>query len=221
MEISTISLIDFRKKLLTYCYLFSLNSENRLVDLDHVKNEYNIKDENDWTKASIDYFQSKKYIGIPLIMNGNLVSIGGNVPIFATAVSDRFSFTEAGKSYAKELLKNAISSIDHFGHVPASDRIVSLSDNQQSELESKTTQIISEIEKFNGIDGDATFRQIVLGQLKAGRELIRAAVFDAGIMYLTLAQTLKMLVKRYDQAVIGSLAGALLVELAKIHGLLS
>jgi hypothetical protein len=105
-------------------------------------------------------------------------------------------------------------------YAPASDRIVTLTDNQQSVLEESTSKLIAEIEKTNGIDGDTSFRQLVLGQLKAGRELIRSTIFDAQIMYLTLVEMLKALVKRYDQAVIGSLASALLVELAKIHGLL-
>ena len=130
METNINSLNKFKEKLLTCCYLFSLTSENRLVDLDRVKNEYDITDENDWTKESIDYFQSREYIGLPLIMDGNLVSIGGKVPIFNTTVSDRFSFTELGKSYAKELLKNAITGVDYLDHVPASDRIVRLTDNQ-------------------------------------------------------------------------------------------
>lgn len=107
------------------------------------------------------------------------------------------------------------------GGVPASDRVVTLSDNQQSELEETSSKLIEEVEKSNGINGDSTFRQIVLGQLKAGRELIRAKIFDAQIMYLTLIEILKILANRYDQAVIGSLAGSLLVELAKIHELLS
>ena len=105
--------------------------------------------------------------------------------------------------------------------IPASDRVVTLTHNQQVELEVQTTEIIEAVEKQNQIDGDPSLRSKILGQLKAGLELIRASIFDAQLMYLTLVETLKWLVARYDQAVIGSLAGTLLVELAKINGFLN
>lgn len=113
------------------------------------------------------------------------------------------------------------SDLDVVSDIPASDRVVTLTHNQQVELESKTQKIIEVVEKQNQIDGDISLRSKIIGQLKAGLELIRASVFDAQIMYLTLVETLKFLVARYDQNVIGSLAGALLIELAKVNGFLN
>lgn len=99
--------------------------------------------------------------------------------------------------------------------VPASDRIVSLSDNQQSELEGASSELIAEVEKSNGIDGDPTFRQIVLGQLKAGRELIRAQIFNAELMRLIMMDALKSLINKYDGHVIGAAAATLMELLIK------
>jgi hypothetical protein len=107
------------------------------------------------------------------------------------------------------------------GLIPASDRIVSLTHNQQIELEDHTTAVIQAVEKENQIDGDPSLRQKILGQLKAGRELLRATIFDGQILILTLVETLKWLVSRYDQGIIGGLAAGLLVELAKVAGLFS
>lgn len=113
------------------------------------------------------------------------------------------------------------SDLDVVADIPASDRTVTLTHNQQVELEAQTQEIIEVVEKQNHIDGDVSLRSKIIGQLKAGLELIRASVFDAQIMYLTLVETLKLLVARYDQGIIGSLAGALLIELAKVNGFLN
>ena len=140
-------------------------------------------------------------------------------PAHYTLSDEGFQYVE-GLPTLTDLLGSESNIEDDSSVIPASDRFVTLSDNQQSKLEITATELIDEVEKANGIDGDPTFRQIVIGQLKAGRELIRATIFDVQIMHLTLIETLQLLVKRYDQGVIGSLAGALLIELAKIHGFL-
>jgi hypothetical protein len=101
------------------------------------------------------------------------------------------------------------------GGVPASDRVVTLSDNQQSELEEASSKLIEEVEKSNGIDGDPTFRQVVLGQLKAGRELIRAQIFSAEMMRLIMMDALKSLIKKYEGHVIGAAAATLMDLLIK------
>jgi hypothetical protein len=100
--------------------------------------------------------------------------------------------------------------------IPASDRIVSLSDNEQTELEAASSELIEVVEQANGIDGDPTFRQIVLGQLKAGRELIRAQIFNAQIMHFIVMETLRNLKSRYEAHVIGA-AAATLIELLVKH----
>ena len=100
--------------------------------------------------------------------------------------------------------------------VPASDRIVTLTDNQQVELEAVSTQLIDAVEKENAIDGDSTLRQRILGQLKAGRELIRAQTLRAYLLYETLVSALGQLVDRYKGHAIG-IAAAKLLELLIEH----
>lgn len=105
--------------------------------------------------------------------------------------------------------------LENESNVPASDRIVSLSDNQRVELEISSSELIAEVEKSNGIDGDPTFRQIVLGQLKAGREMIRAQIFSAELMRLIMMDTLKSLIKKYEGHAIGAAAATLMELLIK------
>lgn len=99
---------------------------------------------------------------------------------------------------------------------PASDRVVTLSDNQSKDLESKASSLIQEFEKENSVDGDLGIRAKILGQLKAGRELLIAGVFSTHALFFTLITALSSLAKRYEKETIGALASVLLAELVKI-----
>jgi hypothetical protein len=96
------------------------------------------------------------------------------------------------------------------GPVPAADRVVTLRHNQQKELEEVSTILIEAVDKENALDGDSSLRQLVLGQLRAGRELIRAQTLNAYLLYQTLVSTLGKLIDRYKGHAIGITAAKLL-----------
>lgn len=97
--------------------------------------------------------------------------------------------------------------------IPASDRVVRLNDNQVSELDKPLEQIINLVEKENSIAGEEGLRELTLGRLKAGRELLRAAIFSVQSFQLTLIVGLQMLVEKYKKHAIGAAAGNLLTLL--------
>jgi hypothetical protein len=102
---------------------------------------------------------------------------------------------------------------------PASDRIVTFSDNEVVDLEAQATAIIDAVVEKNQIEGEPGLREILLGQLRAGRELIRAGSCRLYLLELSLIETLKFLVKRYEHEVVGGLAAALLTALSKHLGI--
>ncbi|MEG3173201.1 hypothetical protein U1708_13355 [Sphingomonas sp. ZB1N12] len=102
---------------------------------------------------------------------------------------------------------------------PASDRVVTFSDNQITELDEKATAVIDAVSAQNQIDGVPGLRELVLGQLKAGRELLRAGSFRLYFLELTLIETLRMLAKRYEKEAIGGLASTLIAALLKHIGI--
>lgn len=102
---------------------------------------------------------------------------------------------------------------------PASDRVVSFSDNQIDDLEGQASEVIRAVEAQNQIADEAGLREILLGQLKAGRELIRAGSFKLYIMQITLIDALHFLAKRYEREAIGGLAAALITALVKHIGI--
>ncbi len=103
--------------------------------------------------------------------------------------------------------------------VPASDRIVSLLHNQQQEIESPIEEVLELLEPENSISGEDGLRELVIGRLKAGRELIRAGIFSIRSLELTLVVGLKMLVERYGGAAIALAASKLLDLLLKQYGI--
>jgi hypothetical protein len=100
--------------------------------------------------------------------------------------------------------------------IPASDRVVTLSHNQLNDLEAASSEIIDAVSAENAIDGDSSLRQRVVGQLKAGRELIRAQTLNAYLLYSTLMTILGGLIQKYRDQAIG-VAAKRLVELLIEH----
>ena len=103
--------------------------------------------------------------------------------------------------------------------VPASDRIVTLNHNEVSEFEERTSEIIECAEKLNQIDDMVGLREVIVGQLRAGRELVRAGSFKLYVLQVTLIDTLTFLAKRYESEAIGALAAALLTALLQNFGI--
>ena len=100
----------------------------------------------------------------------------------------------------------------------ASDRVVEFSHNQIESLGEKSSEIIELLSKENSIDQAPGLREQILGQLKAGRELVRAGCARIYLLQLTLIETLTFLAKRYEKEAIGALASQLVAELIKIFG---
>jgi hypothetical protein len=94
--------------------------------------------------------------------------------------------------------------------VPASDRIVTLGHNQISETDASISEIVDALEEDNGNPHNPGLRERILGQIKAGRELIRAGEFRAYLLYEVLVRALGELVEKYGNPTIAALANALL-----------
>ena len=94
--------------------------------------------------------------------------------------------------------------------VPASDRVVTLQHNQIVEIAEPLTQLIEQVEGSNGDPDVPGFRERILGQLKAGHELLKSGVFRAYFLYSILLTALNELVSRHRGKAIAVAAEALL-----------
>lgn len=93
---------------------------------------------------------------------------------------------------------------------PAADRIVRLNHNQILEYEAPINELVLELERDNGKPDEPGLRDRLLGQIRAGRELIHAGEFRAHLLYVTLVRALAELIERYGNPTIKALANALL-----------
>lgn len=148
-----------------------------------------------------------------ILSNSPIYSVASRVGNrFYKDVFDKFSEINSGTSVERgETHVDAVA--------PASDRVVTFSDNEISDFDIKTSEIISAVSAQNQIDGSPGLREILLGQLKAGRELIRAGSFKLYVLEVTLVQSLTFLAQRYEKEAIGALAAALLTTLLKHIGI--
>lgn len=114
--------------------------------------------------------------------------------------------------------KGSLDNLIDAGHqtavsaAPAADRIVTLDHNQQHKLDGATSELINLVEDENSVDGDTLLRQRLVGELRAGRELIRGQSIRAYLLYNTLVSALGTLIEKYGGAAIG-IAAAKLLEL--------
>jgi hypothetical protein len=129
-------------------------------------------------------------------------------------------YSELGDKWLKRALEGIRQKISEDGSVledgssepsiPGSDRLVTLSHNQIESLDEPTSEIITAIELENAIPDHPGLRELIIGQLRAGRELIRIGVFKAELLQMTIVVGLKMLVEKYGGHAIGALASKLL-----------
>ena len=119
-----------------------------------------------------------------------------------------YGITEKGILVVEQQFSDAAT--DLVGPIPASDRIVTINHNQISETDRSVSELVDELESDNGDPEQPGLRERLLGQIKAGRELIRAGEFRAYLLYETLARALSELISRYKNPTIVALANALL-----------
>ncbi|MEL7728532.1 hypothetical protein AAG612_03240 [Citromicrobium bathyomarinum] len=165
--------------------------------------------------AAVDAFLSKHEVA------NRLNRIGSPGPEALARALKKIA-AEDGQIYPSNDLQNEKAEEDFRAleelntQAPASDRIVRLDHNQISELDDEIKTLVDEVESLNSIDGPDGFRNLIVGQLKAGRALIDEGVFRLYSIQVTLVNALTFLAKRYENELIGSLATSLLTALA-IH----
>jgi len=126
----------------------------------------------------------------------------------------RKHISEAGETPVNESQENTENLV-----VPASDRIVSLNHNQVQELDKQASDVIDLVSAQNAIEGSLGLRERIIGQLKAGRELIRSGEFRLYLLEISLVETLRWLADKYAKDAIGVLALDLMKTLAKKLGI--
>lgn len=99
--------------------------------------------------------------------------------------------------------------------IPASDRVVTISHNQQAAVEPPLATLIDDVRSDNEALPDGV-KERLLGQLRAGQELIRSGSVRAYLLYHTLIRGLMELVARYRGRAI-AVAAERLVELLVEH----
>lgn len=103
--------------------------------------------------------------------------------------------------------------------IPAADRMVSLTHNQFKEIDEPTGELLEQLEKDNGIPDNPGLKERLVGQVRAGRELLRAGEFHLDAFKSTMVSGLQEVQARYGDHAIGAAASALLTLILHVLGL--
>ena len=109
------------------------------------------------------------------------------------------------------------------GEVPASNRIVSKSDNQEPWEEAVRTldAVIAEFKKDHPRDNElGPAKPALLDALRAGRKLLDDTRMEVQIGVALLIEPLKLVVSRYKNELVGALANTALLAVARLLGIL-
>lgn len=100
--------------------------------------------------------------------------------------------------------------------IPASDRIVLISDNQVKLIEPQVDALLDALRGSNERPDDETFIPRIRGQIRAGWELIKSGMTRLYLLEQTLLTSLGELVARYKDGMIVNLATDLFKYLAVV-----
>ncbi len=194
---------SFEEHLLVAIYYTSNILAKDEVSFSEAKSLYVLDDNTRWLNRAMMRFVDVKWAEGPLLL-GDVE----NQPIELTA---------AGLRQAEELIATDKIVLERIGSdplggikIPASDRIVSLNHNQLAAVVQPINDLVGALDADNGDPDQPGLREQILGELKAGRELIRAGIFRSFLLYETLVRALGELIKRYSNPTIVALANALL-----------
>ncbi len=143
--------------------------------------------------------------------NGSL----GSSSTFAQAQRVGSSFYPAVFSNFRTLRTDADIAPNFGIPLPASDRVVTLGHNAIGDLDGASTDLIDLVAAETDVDGDPSLRDQFLGQLKAGRELIREKTLSAYLLHQTVMSLLGRLIEKYKGKAIGESARALFALLVQ------
>jgi hypothetical protein len=97
-------------------------------------------------------------------------------------------------------------------HAPSVDAIASPDADTVAKIENALSHLIEVLEKEDNQVVDAAARRRLIGQLKAGRELVLSGSFRCYLVYATVLRGLGELAARYQQQLVG-VAARKLIEL--------
>lgn len=122
-----------------------------------------------------------------------------------------YTLSNEGWTRAEKIALNLFVAKEPQDGVPASDRVVQLSDNQKQEIVEVVEALESEIKTSNEVSialGDSKDR--IEAELDAGKKLTKASMIRIGAITAVLGTPLRYLAEKFSGAAVGELAKKLL-----------
>jgi hypothetical protein len=151
--------------------------------------------------------------------HGLLYALNGGERLLNLAFQNPGFWGDLDAEIAAGPLESEVPESEQANAAPASDRFVSLTHNQFKEIEEPAGSLLDDLDQDNGIPDHPGLKERLAGQIRAGRELLRAGEFQLGVFRSTMLAGLEELKERYGDHAIGAAASALLTLILHILGL--
>jgi|GEM_PF-1571824 hypothetical protein len=134
-------------------------------------------------------------------------------------VDEEYGFTLTGKGLSSG--ERAVAKrLDHeqgLRSVPASDRIVTLTHNQKSEISLALEEISEQLATSNEIgESLGETKELIVSEVSAAKTLVSTGKFRLNTLFNLLSKPLSFLSEKFTGAAVGELAKRLLTELWKL-----
>ncbi|WP_440977984.1 hypothetical protein ACQHGV_09350 [Sphingomonas pseudosanguinis] len=197
------SYTTFEEQFLVAAYYTSNILDRDEVSFREVCQQFAIEPNRRWLDRALSHFVAMSWIDGPLLLGG-----ADEQPISLTAsgLREAEKLIEQNKFFTARVEGDPLAGIP----VPASDRLVNIGHNQILRIDRPIEEFVSALHDDNGDPDQPGLRERLLGEVKAGRELIRAGTFRSYLLYETLVRALGEFIKRYKSPTLVALANALL-----------
>ncbi len=197
------SYTTFEEQFLVAAYYTSNILDQDEVSFREVCRHFAIEPNRRWLDRALSHFVAMSWIDGPLLLGE-----GDEQPISLTAsgLREAEKLIEQNRFFTARTEGNPLAGIP----VPASDRLVTIGHNQISRVDQPIQEFVSALQDDNGDPDQPGLRERVLGEVRAGRELIRAGTFRSYLLYETLVRALGEFIKRYKSPTLVALSNALL-----------
>jgi len=120
------------------------------------------------------------------------------------------SLSAEGLELAEELMENRVFLVKEEPSIPASDRVVKLSDNEYNEASQALTQIIEEFREDHNFGNEwAAEKSVLLKALEAGQEYLEVKAINVRIGTMMIIEPLKNIADKYKDPAINGTFSAL------------
>jgi hypothetical protein len=215
------SFADFKKTLLACIYKELDNTGfDRNIELSKLVERIGLSFRRGWLRKATETFESSGWAKVYWTLGGGADG-GMHVSLTGSGIEQAEQYYEEGWEQFEKSSSDAVLAASLETLVPASDRIVTLSDNANAKTLRRTLdELTPQIEANNEIgEEDVIEFERRFSEFRAGNLLLKSATASAGVLATVLMAALRWLLQKLAETALAPLLISAIAALAALLGL--